>query len=46
MLLKMTSTIGISHHHLRIVLCERGGSVGCYIAMEKPYTIPINTILF
>ena len=44
MFLKMANTLGISHYHLRIVLGERGGLVECYIAMNKPYTKPINTL--
>ena len=42
----MTSAIGISHYHLCIVLCESGGSVGCYITMDKPYTTPVNTLCY
>ena len=44
MFLKMANTLGISHYHLRIVLGKTGGLVGCYIAMNKPYTKPINTL--
>ena len=46
MLLKMTSTIGISHYHLYIVLSKRGGSMGCYIATDKPYITPINILFY
>ena len=41
MLLKITSTIGISDYHLCIVLCKRSGSMGCYIAMDKPCITPL-----
>ena len=46
MLLKMTAAIGISHCHLYIVLCKRGGLVGCYIATDKPYTASSNTLFY
>ena len=46
MLLKMTGTIGISHYHLYIVLCKRGGLVGCYIATDKPYTTSVNILFY
>ena len=44
-LLKMAITNGISHYQLSIVICQRGGSVGCCIATDKPYTAHFS-ILF
>ena len=45
-LLKMAISTGISHYHLlSIVICKRGGSVGCCIATAKTYRTLIS-ILF
>ena len=41
----MAITTGINHYHLSTVICVGGGSVGCCIATDKPYTTLIS-ILF
>ena len=41
-ILKMVVTTGISHCHLSVVICQKGTSVGCCIATEKPYTTHLS----